>query len=124
MSARLLDTLASPVKAYLEECCELDPNFEAATKELFAAWLRWCEENGREHPGNEASFGRDLHAARPEIRSVQRRVRDGGATHERVYVGARLRRSGQQGARQHEMPIDDAAVAAAKGPPEGFDERW
>jgi putative DNA primase/helicase len=127
-SARLLDTLASPVKAFLDECCEIDARYEVRTKDLFGAWIVWCDQNGREHPGKEASFGRDLRAARPEIYSDQVRIptdqkpRD-GRTHERVYRGLRLRQDRPPEPQQAELPIDGAARAATMGPPEGFDER-
>jgi putative DNA primase/helicase len=124
-SARLLDTLASPVKAFLEERCELGTNYGIRTRDLFGAWIVWCDENGREHPGNEASFGRDLHAARPEIVSKQHRVqtRKGEETHERVYHGVRLRTAGTSESRQTKMPIDHAALAAAKGEPDDLYQR-
>ena len=88
-SARLLGELASPIKAFLEDRCEIGAAFSVAKKELFAAWVHWCEDNGREHPGNEATFGRDLHAAAPDI--TAERVQEGG-TREQFYRGVRLRR--------------------------------
>lgn len=85
---RVLNELASPVKAFLNECCALDPNMEIETGKLFDAWSDWCEQNGREHPGNAASFGRDLRAALPTITLKQHRAGDRMV---RVYVGIRLR---------------------------------
>jgi putative DNA primase/helicase len=61
-SQRILDILAAPVVAFVEECCSFDKNGEVKTNILFGAWRRWCDKNSRPC-GDDASFGRDLHAS-------------------------------------------------------------
>ena len=60
-SALLLEELASPVTAFVEECCELDPLAQTITTTLYQAYRIWCEKHGR-IAGNDASFGADLNA--------------------------------------------------------------
>jgi putative DNA primase/helicase len=83
----LLDDLAdlsSPVSAFLEDACVLGPEYSVAAGDLFAAWRSWCDDHGRDHPGTVATFGRDLRAARPEIKVSNRRVL---TTRQRYYEG-------------------------------------
>ena len=74
-SLRNLEDLASPVGAFLRECCVVDPAFEVAKDALWTAWKDWCTEEGHSRPGTKAVFARDLHAAVPFLVSV--RPRDG-----------------------------------------------
>lgn len=85
-----IELLAAPVKAFLAEKCETgDPAGEVPAMELFTAWQVWCGLNGREHPGTQQSFGRDLHSALPHVKTVQHR---GGGGRVRCYVGIRLKK--------------------------------
>lgn len=69
-----LDELSSPIAAFVSECCQLGPGYSVETKELFAAWQKWCEESGRDS-SNIQNFGRDLTALRPEL--IVRQPRSG-----------------------------------------------
>ena len=60
-----LEELASPIGAFVRECCDMGPAHCVAIDSLFLAWKGWCTEQGRDHPGTKASFGRDLKAAHP-----------------------------------------------------------
>ena len=82
------EDLGSPIGAFLRECCEVGSGFEVLQSRLFEAWKSWCEENGREHPGNVQMFGRNLRAAVPWLRESQPRV---AGTRLRYYQGIRLR---------------------------------
>ena len=85
-----IELLAAPVKAFLAEKCETsDPAAEVPIMELFTAWRVWCGLNGREHPGTQQSFGRDLRSALPHIKIVQHR---GGGERVRCYAGIRLKK--------------------------------
>jgi putative DNA primase/helicase len=84
-----MELLAAPVKAFLAERCDTDdPAAEVEVEQLYKAWCSWCEANGREHPGTQQTFGRDLRAALPALRTRQPRI-DGGR--ERRYAGIRIR---------------------------------
>ena len=82
---RMVD-IASPVRAFIDESCELGAGFQVPVSDLFKAWKDWCEPKGRKH-GNEQAFGRDLSAAASTV--VVSRPRD-GAKRYRVYNGIKL----------------------------------
>jgi putative DNA primase/helicase len=82
-----MELLGSPTAAFVKDCCAVMPGFEVETSTLFTAWRTWCEQHGRDHPGNEQSFGRDLRAVVPGLSTAQPR-RDGGRI--RVYQGISL----------------------------------
>lgn len=82
------ETLCSPILAFISECCEVGPAYVIKRKDLFAAWKAWCNENGHDHPGNTASFGRDLRAAVPTLGDG--RPDDGTTARPRCYEGIRL----------------------------------
>lgn len=84
---REMDDLGSPVGAFLRECCTVGSEHEVQKEALYRAWCRWCGEQGREHPGNAASFGRDLTAAIAGLKTIQRRI---GGEVPRFYSGVRL----------------------------------
>jgi putative DNA primase/helicase len=85
-----MEDLASPIGAFVRECCKLDSSGTACVhvQELFTRWKSWCDEKGRKETGNEATFGRDLRAALPALQVRQPR---GGGGRIRVYVGIRLK---------------------------------
>jgi len=84
-----LEELSSPTLAFVRDRCEIGPQFEIRQQHLFESWKRWCGENGRQHPGTIQTFGRDLHAARPDVTQVQHR--DDCGVPRRYYAGLRLR---------------------------------
>jgi putative DNA primase/helicase len=69
-----LKDMASPISAFIEDRCHLGTQYSVAIDDLFGAWQTWCESHGRDHPGSQQTFGRDLRAARPEITVCQRRT--------------------------------------------------
>ena len=83
-----LEDLASPVGAFLRECCMIGPLHVSRASDVFAAWADWCTAQGREHTGTVQSFGRDLRAAVPGLKMVQPREGDGRT---RSYQGLGLR---------------------------------
>ena len=86
---RQFEDLASPINAFLRDCCEIGPQFEIRQQVLFDAWKRWCAETGRDRPGTIQTFGRDLHAALPTLVTVQHR--DDLGVPKRHYNGLRLK---------------------------------
>jgi len=54
--------LASPVAAFIADCCLTGPNFRVRKTDLFSAWKQWTEENGH-HAGSVEMFSRNLQAA-------------------------------------------------------------
>jgi putative DNA primase/helicase len=80
--------LASPIAAFLRDCCDVGAAYTVETNQLFEAWCRWCSTQGREHPGNKQAFGRDLHASIPGLKVTQPRD---GQDRQRFYQGIRLK---------------------------------
>jgi len=82
-----MDDIASPVAAFMRERCEVKAGATVVVKELYDAFCGWCKEQGRDHVGTTQSFGRDLKAVEPRIRTTQPRE---GGERRRVYQGIRL----------------------------------
>jgi putative DNA primase/helicase len=70
------DRLSSPVRAFLDECCDFDESGSVPCQTLRNRWESWCVENGHE-PGSASSFGSKLMAAGRSIKKG-RRGREGG----------------------------------------------
>lgn len=87
-----LEDLGSPVGAFLRERCNVESGHEVDCSWLFENWKRWCQAQGREHPGTVQGFGRDLRAAVPGLEIRHPREEDGRV---RKYVGVGLK-AGQE----------------------------
>jgi putative DNA primase/helicase len=83
-----MEGLSSPHTTFAEEMCNRDETAAVPCQELFQAWQRWCERQGRKDAGNAAVFGRDLRAALPWI--SRRRV-GGRGEREWAYQGLSMR---------------------------------
>lgn len=86
---RQLEMLGSPIKAFFAECCIVSPGASVERDRLYGAWKDWAVQQGRDHAGTIATFGKGLASAFPEIRSG--RPRDGVGNRHRRYEGVRLR---------------------------------
>jgi putative DNA primase/helicase len=84
----------SPIRAFVEDCCIVGDGNQVDRDDLFGAWRKWCETQGRDHPGTKVGFGRQLAAAFPEIKRAQPRA---GGTRLNVYSGARLKHQWEGG---------------------------
>ena len=71
-----LEDLSSPIGAFIRDRCEVAPGLEVETKQLFDTSIGWCEDQGRAHPGTAQTFGRDLRAVIPGLKTQQRREGD------------------------------------------------
>ena len=85
-----LEDLASPVMAFVRDCCEVGPDLSIEVNRLYEAWKDYCSSTGREHAGTRQAFGRDMRAALPSLRIS--RPRGMGDTRIRTYEGIDLRR--------------------------------
>jgi P4 family phage/plasmid primase-like protien len=83
--AEEMQELASPVLAFVRHCCEVGDGHRTWVDEMYAAWKRWCESEGRSVVGSRQWFGRDLIAAVPGV-SVRR-----NNEHGRFYDGIALK---------------------------------
>ena len=85
---REIEDLASPVGAFVRDRCNVAPGLDVPTKDLFDAWKSWCEEQGRDRPGNIQTFGRDLRAVIPGLQVARPRADE--TSRERRYQGIEL----------------------------------
>ena len=53
---------SSPVKAFIDDCCEVGAEKEVVSAELYRAWKAWCGEKGHVS-GSDSTFGIKLKAA-------------------------------------------------------------
>lgn len=83
-----LQDLASPVAAFLKDCCVVAPNCRVARADLYQAFADWCKEQGKSNPPDEPMFGRDLRAVLPMLGDTQPRI-DGHKV--RHYTGVGLK---------------------------------
>lgn len=79
-----LTELASPVRAFVRDSCQVGAGYQVAVDDLWKAWRGWALDNGAV-PGSKQLFGRDLRAALPALR-----VRQLGTERQRTYVGITL----------------------------------
>jgi putative DNA primase/helicase len=100
---QLMQELASPISVFLSETCVVEPGAEVPVAKLYRAWRDWCRDHGRDQPGTEQSFGRDVAAAQPGM--TQRRPQINGLR-VRMYAGLRLRTPDDP---EDEADVDDNA---------------
>jgi len=82
-----LDELSSPISTFIKECCNVSPEKQVFKRDMYSAWRAWCEDRGHK-PGNDATFGKDLAAAYPQITTL----RLGEGKRQRIYKGVEVRR--------------------------------
>ena len=83
-----LEDLASPVGAFVRDCCVVGPGRRVWIDDLYRAWRSWCERDGRSVVTTKQTFGRDLMAACAGLKS---RVGSGNL---RFYEGIGLKETG------------------------------
>lgn len=62
-----LEDLASPVMAFVRDCCEVGREYRVWVDDLYKAWRSWCEQEGRAIATTKQVFGRDLQASSPGV---------------------------------------------------------
>jgi putative DNA primase/helicase len=76
-----MENLASPVLAFVRDCCDIGVGRRTWIDEMYEAWRHWCESDGRNTITSKQVFGRDLAAAVPGVvcrrHSIQGRFYDG-----------------------------------------------
>jgi putative DNA primase/helicase len=72
-----LEALGSPIKAYIRDRCRTGPECSVPVELIYQDYRTWCENNGRRDPGTKQTFGRDLRAAVPGLRTIRPREGEG-----------------------------------------------
>lgn len=62
-----LENLASPVMAFVRDCCTIQPGLMTSKDALYQAYRKWCQGQGQSHVEIQSTFGRNLRAALPFI---------------------------------------------------------
>ena len=106
-----LADLVSPTSAFVRGRCEVDPGSQVPCDVLYAAWKSWAEDNGY-RVGSSSSFGRDLRAVLPSVRTVRPRDDD----RQRLYQGLHL--SGEHSGPVHGPSWARPSSAPAEPPSE------
>lgn len=65
---RDIGDLASPIGAFVRECCATMPDLRVSIGTLYAAWEMWCQQDGRHAVGTRQMFGRDLATTVPSVK--------------------------------------------------------
>lgn len=78
VAVEMLRDSASPISAFLEDRCELDPDATVPVDDLWNEWRRWCAQEGRDFTGTRSTFGKSLNAAVPTIHRTRLRDYPGG----------------------------------------------
>lgn len=71
---RVFEDLGSPIGAFVRDRCIVEQGRGVQVDALYEAWCEWCEEQGRDHPGNKQTFGRDLNTVVLGLEIEQPRV--------------------------------------------------
>jgi len=83
--------MSSPIKAFINDRCELAPKKWIEVGTLFKSWKKWCDDVGNDRPGSLQLFGRNLRAAAPKIKITRPRTEiNGSRTRIRKYEGIGL----------------------------------
>ena len=81
-----METLSSPVAAFVRDECEANPEETIETGELYSRYQKWCEAHGY-RAGSSETFGRDLRAAtNNQVKKCRIRV---GGSRPYVYRGVK-----------------------------------
>lgn len=83
------EQLSNPIGAFVAERCLVGQHEDVAVQDLYKAWKQWCEENGRDHPGDVQGFARNLRTVLPRIETTQG---TGNGRHRR-FLGLRIKPS-------------------------------
>ena len=87
-----IETLGSPVKAFVRDCILVSPGQRVPVDDTFEAWREWCNDENRKDPGTKEWFGRNLHSAVPGLRVSRPRAGEGEEEERpRYYEGIAIR---------------------------------
>jgi putative DNA primase/helicase len=83
-----MEDLSSPIGAFLRDRCIIGQGRAIWCSRLFEIWCEWCKAQGRDHTGDAQTFGRNLRAVVPGLKTSHIRTESGQI---RRYEGLGLR---------------------------------
>ncbi len=69
-----MEALASPVSVFVRDCCRVGDDENVDRQDLYNAYRKWADVNGKGHIEDAAGFGRALRAVLPTIKDEWHRV--------------------------------------------------
>ena len=69
------------IRVFIREHCNVGPGRTVECGMMFGRWKVWCGEQGRDRPGTLQTFGRDLRAAVPGLKTSYPRTGEGRTRH-------------------------------------------
>ena len=81
--------LASPIRVFLDECCDKGHDLIYPCDALYQAWQNWGEPRGHA-PGNSSQFGQSLRAQIPTLDRVRAKAKDARGQRPWHYAGVCL----------------------------------
>ncbi|MCA9236977.1 MAG: DUF3854 domain-containing protein [Planctomycetales bacterium] len=108
------NALASPISAFVADCCVVGPGESVSIDALYERWTWWnrCQGRERDVPTKQV-FGRDLRAAVPSISDSRPTDPENGRV--RIYRGIGLRSTGPTGLRPAAPTRESSGDADAPG---------
>jgi len=114
-----LEDIASPVGAFIRDTCTLSAEHSVEVDALYQRYRQWCLDNGRPASSRQI-FGRDLRAARPEIKLRRHGRHEGRARfYAGIAVGSTAGFAGPTEYQSHESRGTDRCGADGDGDPFG-----
>ncbi|WP_335978908.1 DNA primase family protein [Streptomyces sp. CA2R106] len=102
---------ASPVSAFVRECCTTGPDQQVPVDALWGAWKDWAEDSGH-RPGTKQLLGRNLLSIVPQMQRSKPRGPDGKQVP--TYLGVALSRDEPDVSRtEPDNPRSPAALSPA-----------
>ena len=80
--------MSAPLTAFVDECCEIGESMEIECGALYAAYLKWAEDEGIQHPYSRQRFGVSMRSVVPGLTIIRPRNYGGRA---RYYIGVRAK---------------------------------
>jgi putative DNA primase/helicase len=72
-----LEALGSPIRAYIRDKCRIGPEHSVPVELIYDDYRAWAQNNGQRNPDTKQTFGRNLRAAIPSLRTVRPREGEG-----------------------------------------------
>jgi putative DNA primase/helicase len=82
--------LTSPIAAFVDDCCTIDPQATVAKDVLWQSWTAWCSNNGN-HPSTREQFGSRLKTLVPGVTDKRPSGGSDKGPRPRLYAGIGLK---------------------------------
>ncbi|GAB3718768.1 DNA primase family protein [Nocardiopsis nanhaiensis] len=112
-----MQDMASPVSAFVRECCVKGPDHEVLVDDMWKAWKAWAEDSGVGR-GNKSALSSNLSSVAPQVRVYRPRGADGSRL-PRHYQGIALVGPTKDDQAVQADQADRSSAPPRPGPPDG-----